>query len=163
MAPIVASWRLFLSLLWADNRLVHWPEGSLFCRQKWCLRQKQSWSQPQPCCFGLFSAFSGIKKKKSRIYINLEVLWDLFKPPPLRSPWPTLDQGDSENKMLKFSFPWEQCHISQLKKTSSQHKLSVQLLCPLIIFHLVLLFKGIIWVKCLHIHKMLQSEVNLKM
>lgn len=84
----------------------------------------------QPGCPGHSSVFAGLTKQVKSLY-QLRAALRLFQTSPITLPWPSLDQGKSENKMLKFSFTWKQCHIRQLKKTRSQHKLSVRFVGPL--------------------------------
>lgn len=124
------GWRLFLSLLLADNRLVPGPQGSLFCRQKWCPRWKPSGSSQPWHSLGPFFCLLWAYEE-SQVYITWELLWDSSQPPPSQAHDLIWIRVILENEMLKFSFPWEQCHIRQLKKTCSQHKLSIRLIGPL--------------------------------
>lgn len=115
-------------------------KSSLFCRQKWCPRREPSGSASQQLA-GAFPLPSLGLGRKSSLY-HLRAALGLSQP-PLHAHDLIWIRVILENKMLKFSFRPEQCHIRQLKKTCSQHQIVYTTHWgPFIMFHLVLLFKG---------------------
>jgi hypothetical protein len=111
--------------------------------------QRQSCPQPaQPCGFGLSSPFNGITNK-IRVYIIWEVLWEFSN----SSPSPSHDliwiRVILKIKCWSFLFLENNVTLLNLKRTAHSTNCLYNSFCSLIIFHLVLLFKGIIWVRCL--------------
>lgn len=129
-APIVASgWRLVFSLQLADNRLSTGLKAH--CSANRDLALDGSRLVLSLHTMKLWPFLFQWDYKDNQSFRHLSGTLGLFQFSTLTLPWPNLDQGNLENKMLKFSFSGEQCHISQLKNTCSQHKLPVQLTLPL--------------------------------
>lgn len=145
MPPIVAQvWRLFLSLRGTDNGLLLRPEGSLFLPLKWCLGRRRSGSEPQPC--PPLWPFPSLPRddKENQEFISPQPGAGTFSipSPPLYSPDLIWSRAILPINCWSFLFRENNVTLVNLKRLAPSTNCLYNSFCPLIIFHLVLLFKG---------------------